>query len=53
MEAEQYYKQGDIIFNKIVSQIGVSKMTLYKYVRYGKVEIVSYIYQSEHKKSNT
>ena len=40
--AESYYKQGDMAVNKIASEIGVSKMTLYKYLRYRKVEIGSY-----------
>ena len=53
MEAEQYCKKGNVTVNEIASEIGVSKMTLYKYLRYRKVEIVSYIYQNESKKSNT
>ena len=40
--AESYHKQGDMAVNKIASEIGVSKMTLYKYLRYRKVEIGSY-----------
>ena len=44
MEAEQYCKKGNMTVNEIASEIGVSNMTLYKYLRYRKVEIVSYIY---------
>ena len=40
--AESYHKQGDMAVNKIASEIGVSKMTLYKYLRYRKVKIGSY-----------
>jgi predicted transcriptional regulator YheO len=36
--------------NKIASKIGVSKMTLYKYLRYRKVEIGSYVHQKDSKK---
>ena len=39
--------------NKIALEIGVSKMTLYKYVRYLKVEIGSYVRQNKSKKLNT
>ena len=53
MEAEQYCKKGNMTVNEIASEIGVSKMTLYKYLRYRKVEIFRYIYQNVSKKSNT
>ena len=46
-------QKGNMTVNEIASEIGVSNMTLYKYLRYRKVEIVSYIYQNESKKSNT
>ena len=52
MEAKQYCKKGDMTVNKIVSEIDVSKMTLYEYLRYRKVEIGIYIHQNEPKKSN-
>ena len=51
--AESYYKQGDMAVNKIALEIGVSKMTLYKYVRYLKVEIGIYVRQNKSKKLNT
>ena len=47
--AESYYKQGDMAVNKITSEIGVSKITLYKYLRYRKVEIGSYVHQNDPK----
>ena len=47
--AESYYKQGDMAVNKIALEIGVSKMTLYKYLRYLKVEIGSYVHQNDSK----
>jgi predicted transcriptional regulator YheO len=50
--AESYYKQGDMAVNKIASEIGVSKMTLYKYLRYRKVEIGSYVHQNDSKKAS-
>ena len=53
MEAEQYCKKGNMTVNEITSEIGVSKITLYKYLRYRKVEIFIYIYQNVYKKSNT
>ncbi len=51
--AEYYYKQRDMAVNKIASEIGVSKMTLYKYLRYRKVEIGSYVHQNDYKKSSS
>ena len=48
--AESYYKQGDMAVNKIALEIGVSKMTLYKYLRYRKVCIGSYVHQDNSKK---
>ena len=33
MKAEQYCKQGNIVVNEITSEIGVSKMTLHKYLK--------------------
>ena len=50
--AESYYKQGDMAVSKIALEIGVSKMTLYKYLRYRKVEIGSYVHQNDSKKSS-
>jgi DNA invertase Pin-like site-specific DNA recombinase len=47
--AESYYKQGDMSVNKISSEIGVSKMTLYNYLRYLKAEIGSYVHQNNAK----
>ena len=47
--AESYYKQGDMAVNKIALEIGVSKMTLYKYLRYLKVEIGSYVHKNDSK----
>ena len=35
--------------NEIASETGISKMTLYKYLKYRKVEIRSYIHQEEPK----
>jgi DNA invertase Pin-like site-specific DNA recombinase len=40
--AETYYKEGKMGVNQIAVEIGVSKMTLYKYLRYRNVEISSY-----------
>lgn len=40
--AESYYKEGKKGVNQIASEIGVSKMTLYKYLRYRNVEISAY-----------
>ena len=48
--AESYYKQGDMAVDKIALEIGVSKMTLYKYLRYRKVPIGSYVHQDNSKK---
>jgi DNA invertase Pin-like site-specific DNA recombinase len=50
--AESYYKQGDMSVNKIASEIGVSKMTLYKYLRHREVEIGSYVHQNDIEKSS-
>lgn len=50
--AESYYKQGDMAVNEIAIEIGVSKMTLYKYLRYRKVEIGSYVHQNDSEKSS-
>ena len=44
MEAEQYCKKGNMAVNKIASETGISKMTLYTYPKYRKVEIRSYIH---------
>ncbi|AFK05619.1 Resolvase domain-containing protein (plasmid) [Emticicia oligotrophica DSM 17448] len=41
--AETYYKEGKMGVNQIAKEIGVSKMTLYKYLRYRKVKIGDYI----------
>ena len=49
--AESYYKQGDMAVNKIASEIGVSKMTLYKYLRCRKVEIGNYVHQNNSEKN--
>jgi AcrR family transcriptional regulator len=46
-------QKGNMTVNEIASEIEVSKMTLYKYLRYRKVEIFRYIYQNVSKKSNT
>jgi DNA invertase Pin-like site-specific DNA recombinase len=40
--AETYYKEGKMGVNQIALEIGVSKMTLYKYLRYRNVEISTY-----------
>ena len=40
--AETYYREGIKGVNQIALDIGVSKMTLYKYLRYRKVEISAY-----------
>ena len=40
--AETYYREGKMGVNKIAEEVGVSKMTLYKYLRHRKVEISSY-----------
>lgn len=40
--AETYYKEGKMGVNQIAKEIGVSKMTLYKYLRYRKVKIGDY-----------
>jgi DNA invertase Pin-like site-specific DNA recombinase len=37
--AESYFKEGKMGVNQIAIEIGVSKMTLYKYLRHRKVEI--------------
>ena len=47
--AESYYKQGDMTVNKIDSEIGVLKMTFYKYIRHRKVKIGSYVHQNDSK----
>jgi DNA invertase Pin-like site-specific DNA recombinase len=41
--AETYYKEEKMGVNQIAKEIGVSKMTLYKYLRYRGVKIGSYI----------
>ncbi len=40
--AETYYKEGKMGVNQIASEIGVSKMTLYKYLRHRNVAIGTY-----------
>jgi DNA invertase Pin-like site-specific DNA recombinase len=40
--AESYYREGKLGVNQIAVEIGVSKMTLYKYLRYRKVPISAY-----------
>ena len=40
--AETYYREGKMGVNQISTEIGVSKMTLYKYLRHRKVEISAY-----------
>lgn len=40
--AETYYREGKMGVNQIAKEIGVSKMTLYKYLRHRKVAISSY-----------
>lgn len=40
--AETYYKEGKMGVNQIANEIGISKMTLYKYLRHRKVEISAY-----------
>lgn len=40
--AETYYREGEKGVNQIAIDIGVSKMTLYKYLRHRKVEISAY-----------
>lgn len=40
--AESYYKDGKMGVNQIAIEIGVSKMTLYKYLRHRKVPISAY-----------
>ena len=40
--AETYYKEGKMGVNQIALEIGVSKMTLYKYLRTRNVEISAY-----------
>jgi DNA invertase Pin-like site-specific DNA recombinase len=40
--AETYYKEGKMGVNQIAKEIGVSKMTLYKYLRHRGVTISSY-----------
>ena len=42
--AETYYKEGKMGVNQIALEIGVSKMTLYKYLRARNVEISTYQY---------
>ena len=46
---ESYYKQGEMAVNKIALEIGVSKMTLHKYLRHRKVKIGSYVHQNNSK----
>lgn len=40
--AESYYREGKMSVNEILKEIGVSKMTLYKYLRYRNVPIGTY-----------
>lgn len=40
--AESYYREGKLSVNQIAKEIGVSKMTLYKYLRYRNVPIGCY-----------
>lgn len=40
--AESYYREGTLSTNQIAKEIGVSKMTLYKYLRYRNVPIGNY-----------
>jgi DNA invertase Pin-like site-specific DNA recombinase len=40
--AETYYKENKMGVNQIATEIGVSKMTLYKYLRHRNVEISAY-----------
>lgn len=40
--AESYYKEGKMGVNQIATEIGVSKMTLYKYLRHRNVPISAY-----------
>ena len=40
--AESYYKEGKMGVNQIATEIGVSKMTLYKYLKHRKVTIGVY-----------
>lgn len=40
--AESYYKEGKMGVNQIAIEIGVSKMTLYKYLRHRNVQISSH-----------
>ena len=40
--AESYYKEGKMGVNQIAIEIGVSKMTLYKYLKHRKVTIGAY-----------
>ena len=44
--AESYYREGKMGVNQIATEIGVSKMTLYKYLWYRKVEIGAYLKSS-------
>ena len=46
MEAEQYCKKGNMTVNEIASE---SKKTLYKNLKYRKVEIRSYVHQNDSK----
>ncbi len=40
--AETYYKEGKMGVNQIATEISVSKMMLYKYLRHRKAEISAY-----------
>lgn len=44
--AEAYYREGKMGVNQIALEIGVSKMTLYKYLRHRKVSIGAYVPKS-------
>jgi DNA invertase Pin-like site-specific DNA recombinase len=46
MVAEIYYKEGKMGVDEISREIGVSKMTLYKYLRYRNVPIGNYTKQN-------
>jgi response regulator of citrate/malate metabolism len=39
--AEALYAQKELTISKIITQLGISKTTLYKYLRYRNVEIFS------------
>ena len=43
MLAETYYREGKMGVNQIALEVGVSKMTLYKYLKFREVKIGNYI----------